>query len=380
VLLGVSLLVALGFSAVALLGAGYVLNRGASASNLLRCDPAGPAAGLCAPRVYVWGGTSVLVAGVLTGLLVAMLLVLAFVRAVPGEAAVAVVQRSRRWAALAHRAEPVVVVLGLLGLLAAAVAVAGAAVRPGAWPLPAGPVAAAAAIADSSVVLLALAAVLVMLLVVVRSLGSSSTRPLGLVWDLLCFLPRAVHPFAPPCYAERAVPELADRTRALVRAGRLVVLSAHSLGAVLAVAAFFRLDGEDRRGVRLLTYGAQLRPYFGRLFPDLFGPHVLGTQPCPGARLWTADPWADDRQPAAPVPEATTLLGELGTGWLGLWRRTDPLGFPMRAYPDNDTDRLAAELLLDEGVQTHSGYSLTPAYASALATLQLASRQPELDH
>jgi hypothetical protein len=380
VLLGVSLLVALGFSAVALLGAGYVLNRGASASNLLRCDPAGPAAGLCAPRVYVWGGTSVLVAGVLTGLLVAMLLVLAFVRAVPGEAAVAVVQRSRRWAALAHRAEPVVVVLGLLGLLAAAVAVAGAAVRPGAWPLPAGPVAAAAAIADSSVVLLALAAVLVMLLVVVRSLGSSSTRPLGLVWDLLCFLPRAVHPFAPPCYAERAVPELADRTRALVRAGRLVVLSAHSLGAVLAVAAFFRLDGEDRRGVRLLTYGAQLRPYFGRLFPDLFGPHVLGTQPCPGARLWTADPWADDRQPAAPVPEATTLLGELGTGWLSLWRRTDPLGFPMRAYPDNDTDRLAAELLPDEGVQTHSGYSLTPAYASALATLQLASRQPELDH
>ena len=277
VLLGVSLLVALGFSAVALLGAGYVLNRGASASNLLRCDPAGPAAGLCAPRVYVWGGTSALVAGVLTGLLVAMLLVLAFVRAVPGEAAVPVVQRSRRWAALA------------------------------------------------------LAAVLVMLLVAVRSLGSSSTRPLGLVWDLLCFLPRAVHPFAPPCYAERAVPELADRTRTLVRAGRLVVLSAHSLGAVLAVAAFFRLDGEDRRGVRLLTYGAQLRPYFGRLFPDLFGPQVLGSQPCPGARLWTADPWADDRQPAAPVPEATTLLGELGTGWLSLWRRTDPLGSPTPA-------------------------------------------------
>jgi hypothetical protein len=380
VLLGVSLLVAIGFSAVALLGTGYVLNRGASASNLLRCDPAGPAAGLCAPRIYVWGGTSVLVAGTLTGLLVAVLLVLALVRSVPGDAATPAVQRSRRWAALLHRAEPMAVALGFLGLLAGAVAVAGAAMPPTSWKLPADLVAAAAATADWSVIVLALAAVVVMVSVVARSLGTSSTRPLGLVWDLLCFLPRAVHPFAPPCYAERAVPELADRIRSLVREGHLVVLSAHSLGAVLAVAAYFRLDEEDRRGVRLLTYGAQLRPYFGRLFPDLFGPQVLGTQPCSGARLWTADPWSDDRQPAASAPRPTTLLGELGTGWLSLWRQTDPLGFPVRAYPDNDTDRRAAELLPDNRVQTHGDYSRTTAYADALVELQMGLRQPELDH
>jgi hypothetical protein len=257
-----------------------------------------------------------------------------------------------------------------LGLLAAATAVAGTAVPPGSRRFPAGLTAVAEITADSSVVALTAATMAAMLLVVFRSLGTSSTRPLGLVWDLLCFLPRAVHPFAPPCYAERAVPELASRIRALVREGHLVVLSAHSLGAVLAVAAYFRLDETERRGVRLLTYGAQLRPYFGRLFPDLLGQRVLGTQPCAGARLWTADPWRDDRRPAVPAPGATTLLGELGTGWLSLWRRTDFLGFPVRAHAENDTDRGAEELGADGRVQTHSGYRTTGAYADALARLQ----------
>ena len=369
VLLGTSLMVAIGFSSVALLGAGFLLTAGASPSSLLRCDPA---VGLCAPRVHVWGGTSVLVAGVLTGVLLLVLAALAFARPVPGGPTTS---PAVRWAcsraALAHRAEPVVVFLGMLGLVAAAVAVAGTAVPPGSQEFPAGAVEAARLLADSSVVVLALTAVVVMLLVVARSFGSSSTRPLGLVWDLLCVLPRAVHPFAPPCYAERAVPELADRIRELTQKGRLVVLSAHSLGAVLAVAAYFRLDEPERREVRLLTYGAQLRPYFGRLFPDLFGPHVLGTQPCAGARLWSADPWADDRRTTAmPAPGTTTLLGELGTGWLSLWRHTDYLGFPVRSYAKNDTDGVANELgAPGTRVQTHSGYRDTEAYANALARL-----------
>ena len=219
--------------------------------------------------------------------------------------------------------------------------------------------------------------------------GSSAplARPWGLLWDLMCFLPRAAHPFAPPCYAERAVPELRSRIdawlgddgSASVPRTRRVVLSAHSLGGVVAVATLLaRWDGRagpyDGR-VALLTYGTQLRAYFGRFFPELLGPSVLGTHASLGSRFWAADPWRP--APPTPAPTGMTLVDTLtgpGTRWRSLWRRTDYIGFPVDDYAatprriDHPADEIDESAYMLE-VATHSGYPSAPEYRVQLDAL-----------
>ena len=217
---------------------------------------------------------------------------------------------------------------------------------------------------------------------------------MGLLWDLICFLPRAGHPFGPPCYAERVVPEVNGRITewlgdAPSLSRRRVVLSAHSLGAVLAVSALFaRYSIEEERPLDrlgLITYGTQLRPYFGRFFPELFGSRVLGTRPCVRPRLLARDPWkhqidADDsadqsvRRASMREPTLAGLLGRGRTGWVNVWRHTDFLGFPVHSYADaaaNPIDRGATEV--EPGpygkVATHSNYPATSQYRAALEEL-----------
>lgn len=214
-------------------------------------------------------------------------------------------------------------------------------------------------------------------------------RPLGLVWDLICFLPRTGHPLAPPCYAERVVPELAARCADWFEKdrGEKAILSAHSLGSVLAVAVILspRLDNHRDR-VALLSYGSQLRTYFGRIFPELLGPRVLGCPPCLSADLRTPDPWARERcaeHGPAPVPDPRSVHGLLAPGprWRSLWRRTDYLGFPVWTYAEdeNPIDRVA-ERVVKVGylyeIQTHSGYPRTEQYRSALTELSRGANGP----
>ena len=86
---------------------------------------------------------------------------------------------------------------------------------------------------------------------VVTNAVASDVRPLGLVWDIVCFFPRAGHPFTAPCYAERAVPEVAKRVRHHIDDAKkahknpYVILSAHSMGATIALAVIFMLGQED---------------------------------------------------------------------------------------------------------------------------------------
>ncbi|GEL93395.1 hypothetical protein [Cellulomonas composti] len=322
----------------------------------------------------------------------------------PSREAVAV-QAGRHRATLAHRAERLV---GALALFAFAALVA--TLRVGA-PAPDAPVWVHdvwQVCVDWSTKAVVAGTGLIVASVVLAGSKKSLARPWGLLWDLMCFLPRAAHPFAPPCYAERVVPELRSRIDSWLgddgnpmaereRERRRVVISAHSLGGVVAVAALFgRWDGVsgpfDKR-VGLLTYGTQLRAYFGRFFPELLGPVALGTAPVAGARVWLADPWASltpalaPPDPERPVPSPTlaeTLdAAPSGRGaepgaaarrsrWRSLWRRTDFIGFPVDGYAGSRIDSAAAEV--DERaylltVAAHSGYPATPQYREELDRL-----------
>lgn len=223
----------------------------------------------------------------------------------------------------------------------------------------------------------------------------------AIVWDVTCFLPRTAQPFGPPCYAERAVPDIATRLDDWLngRPERRAVLAAHSMGGMIAVAALALLgsttsDSTVLRRVSLLTFGVQLRTYFGRLMPELVGPAVLGTYPARAPRPWKADPWTtdvldDDGRPwSAPHDGASIarlrgrLMPDDGVPWLNLWRLSDYLGFPAVAGRSsfrrgessyrNAVDRYAQEIdrtIEPPIVVTHNDYIRVPAYQDALLEL-----------
>ena len=145
----------------------------------------------------------------------------------------------------------------------------------------------------------------------------STRRSVGILWDLASFWPRLGHPLAAPCYAERTVPDLAQRMRWHVGEGRHVVLAAHSQGSVIGTAAILQLRTRDEFGdespvlphVGYLTFGCVLRRLYGRYFPAYFGPRTLGDL-------------------------HTSLLRDDGDQrWRNLWRYTDYLGGPILSGP-----------------------------------------------
>lgn len=175
---------------------------------------------------------------------------------------------------------------------------------------------------------------------------ASARRTIGILWDVGTFWPRAAHPFAPPCYAERSVPDLTWRMASWTRTtrGRLVI-SGHSQGSVLAAAAAWQLTPAARKRVALLTYGSPLERLYGRWFPAHFGPEAL-----------------------------STLHGEVDC-WRNLWRATDPIGGPVR-LPGDCGPQVDREALLDPlahgrtdehplpaPILGHSDYQADPAFA-----------------
>ena len=146
-----------------------------------------------------------------------------------------------------------------------------------------------------SLVTVALAAWLVGLL---RSAYSdpAKRKTIGALWDVATFWPRAAHPFAPPCYGERAVPEVVDRVLLLLGHGQAfpgqqdladqdrltvdygpVLLTGYSQGSIIAPAVAAQLPPQalNEPGFALLTLACPARRLYGRAFPSYFGQQHL---------------------------------------------------------------------------------------------------------
>lgn len=225
------------------------------------------------------------------------------------------------------------------------------------------------------------ALVAAVLATIVRGVFASADRrrQVGVLWDITTFWPRIAHPFAPPCYAERVVPEVRDRVSTLLAdPTRLVVLSGHSQGSVIVAAVASRLSDVELARVRIVTYGSQLRAWYGRIVPSVLGGQALGNEPLDQA--WGFDSAGPDAPSPGtmptpvPDPEPGSLRDRLGPRsgphasprWVNLFRRTDPIGF--RVFDDHDStldvpvpDRDAADRL-----HTHSRYPFTPTYERLL--------------
>jgi hypothetical protein len=194
-------------------------------------------------------------------------------------------------------------------------------------------------------------------------------RTIGILWDLATFWPRASHPLAPPCYCERALPDLICRIRAAAPTGdRRVVLSAHSQGTVIAAALVLQLEDDERDRIRLVTYGSPLRRLYAGAFPVWFGPATLaaiGRLLSPGATI------------AAPGDGPPPAVWR----WRNLYRRTDPIGgWVVADQPPDRRDEVDWQLVdpafdppagdtRPPAIHGHSGYLDDPAYAAAVTTV-----------
>ncbi len=178
--------------------------------------------------------------------------------------------------------------------------------------------------------------------------NTARRKTIGALWDVATFWPRAVHPLAPPCYAERAVPEIVDRIRLLtgefgsepddaaylhfqagqpdlprtrgltVRPGPLL-LTGYSQGSIIAPAVVAQLPAKVLGNVALLTLACPARRLYGRAFPAYFGRRQLATL------AGLLDPsTGPDRSPEAGQPHRRWKNLSRRSDFIGSWIFTEP--------------------------------------------------------
>lgn len=222
-------------------------------------------------------------------------------------------------------------------------------------------------------------------LVVTAFRDRNTRRSIAVLWDVVTFWPQATHPLGPPCYGERAVPDLRDRVSRLTAQSKKVILSAHSQGSIISAAVLLqttlqapavaaeqpaaedlgaktsRMPESQRESMSqplaFLTFGAPLRKLYARNFPAYFGHEVL-----------------------------ESLEPKKNGQWLNLWVPTDPIGgwvFTENAEVTAITEQSlqivdcrlhdvqVAEFLYGKApICGHSGFWRRPEYEDAIEVLQ----------
>jgi len=250
----------------------------------------------------------------------------------------------------------------------------------------------------------------------------------GVIWDLLSFWPRVVHPLCPPPYGGRAVLAVAGRAaqlsdRPIREAGPAgaLVLSGHSQGSVITLAACAVIAGratakpaptdpEDDlsparaaaalQRLHMITYGSQLQFLYARFFPSYLGFETLRSVHAGLRGRWrNAFRWTDPL--GGPVlawqaPAAGRRFGPDVTEWRSLSWDAGCAGHPAelrcgcvpeRGHPDRhcpgacywaagaDVRFRDPATIVDSpdvprlGAQGHSGYLGDPAYELLLRDL-----------
>lgn len=222
-----------------------------------------------------------------------------------------------------------------------------------------------------------------------RAVGDSTVRRGAcVIWDVIAFWPAAVHPLVPPPYSPKVIEDLRARIEWHVsRPGTFLVLAGHSQGSMIAAAALTRLAPEYRSKVALLTYGSQLQLAYARAFPAYVNYEFL---------CWLKREVLSDR-------------------WVSLYRETDPFGGPVLSWDRTDAPEFTSRRLGDgdasqderdpltglrrcgaewrlldpcpsdgvltprEAMRRHSGFSVDPVWALALAELTAPYRRTDRD-
>lgn len=167
-------------------------------------------------------------------------------------------------------------------------------------------------------------------------------RAVGVFWDLVNYWPRWYHPWAPPPYTEKALPDLEARITGLAADHEKVVVSAHSQGAVIAVPVLKRLPQTltDSAKIRFLSYGCLLDRHYETLFPRFFNDGTF--------------------------EEIDRLLNQ---SWINLYRCTDPLGHPISSLGGRSRRASYSAPVVGRSLLTHSDYQYSFRYHTALAEL-----------